>query len=73
MNIYKEQWNGLWTLEWNEVQKKFHIEQADTRFLSSLNDFLNKQVSEWYTLGVFNSYKDAASFADSLRKARTDI
>ena len=66
MNVYEKNWNGLWTLEWNEVQGKFHVETADTRFAKSTQDFLDGKVSEWYMLGVFNSYKEASEYTTNL-------
>ena len=65
-NIYEKNWKGLWTLEWNEVQQKFHIETADTRFSGNVDSFLKGDVSEWYTLGIFNSYKEASDSAENL-------
>jgi hypothetical protein len=73
MNIYEKNWKGLWTLEWNEVQKKFHIESADLRFATSVDDFLDGKVSEWYMLGIFNSYSDAVDFSESLITIRSNI
>jgi len=73
MNIYEKKWKGLWTLEWNEVQEKFHIESADTRFSISVDDFLSGKVSEWYMLGIFNSYKEALEFSESLITIRSNI
>jgi len=73
MNIYETNWSGLWTLEWNEVQEKFHIESADTRFSISVDDFLIGKVSEWYMLGIFNSYSDAVEFSESLITIRSNI
>jgi hypothetical protein len=73
MNIYERNWKGLWTLEWNEVQQKFHIESADIRFSSTIDDFLNCKVSEWYMVGIFNSYKEAVEFSTTLLEIRSNI
>lgn len=37
----KNDWTGLWIVEWNETQGAFHIEGADTRFKDSINSYLN--------------------------------
>ena len=68
--MYENNWKGLWTLEWNETQEKFHIESADTRFEMNMDDFLNSESSEWYTLGVFNSYDEAQNYKDFLLKKK---
>ncbi|HEX3625155.1 MAG TPA: hypothetical protein VH280_07005 [Verrucomicrobiae bacterium] len=64
-------WNGLWLVEWNEEQKSFHIECAQTRFTDSLQAFALKQNSgAWIALGIFNSRNEAQLCVDLLRAKR---
>ena len=62
----KPNWTGLWTLEWNEKQGKFHIECADTRFKDNIYEFIIKKDNSWSCLGVFNSYTEADKYAETI-------
>lgn len=66
MNKYEDKYKGMWTVEWNQNQEKFHIETADTRFRENTEDYLKDKPSEWCMLGVFNSYKEASEFSGNL-------
>ena len=67
----KYSWNGLWLVEWNEAQEKFHIESAQSRFCNSIAAFKEKQKSSaWISLGIFNSREEAQAFVDLLRDQR---
>jgi len=63
-------WSGLWTLEWNEKQEKFHIESANDRFHLNKLEFIDGTLNHWSMLGVFNSFKEAENYADMLRYSR---
>ena len=64
-------WNGLWLVEWNEDQKQFHIESAQSRFSDSIAAFHEKRnLGAWNSLGIFNSYQEAQAFVDLLRARR---
>lgn len=64
-------WNGLWLVEWNEAQEKFHIECAQTRFVDSIGAFNEKRkLGAWNSLGIFNSREEAQAFVDLLRDQR---
>ncbi len=61
-NQYDEKWNGLWTLEYNQDQKKFHTQEANTRFQINAENFIQDLSETWSILGVFNSYKECESY-----------
>jgi|HubBroStandDraft_5_1064220.scaffolds.fasta_scaffold455706_2 hypothetical protein len=64
-------WNGLWLVEWNENQKVFHIESAQSRFTDSIAAFNEKHNrGTWISLGIFNSREEAQAFVDLLRAQR---
>ena len=64
-------WNGLWLVEWNEDQKAFHIESAQSRFIDSIAAFSEKRkFGAWISLGIFNSREEAQTFVDLLRAKR---
>jgi hypothetical protein len=72
------QWGGLWTLEYNQLQDKFHIETADTKFQASMEDFVNNEFKDnmsklfWYTLGIFNSYEECENYKDWIVNVKKD-
>ena len=64
-------WSGLWIVEWNEVQRQFHVEQADTRLIDNIGAFLEgRSRGEWVTIAVFNSQQECFAFTDYLRRSR---
>ena len=70
-NLADYTWNGLWLVEWNEDQEKFHVEPAQSRFADSIAAFNEKRKSgAWVALGIFNSNKEAEAFVDLLRAQR---
>ena len=70
----KPNWTGLWSLEWNEKQGKFHIEFADTRFADNTDEFLNKIDNRgWNMLGIFNSYTEADKYAEEITLERKSM
>lgn len=64
MNNYKNTWEKLWTLEYNNTQEKFHIDNADINFKNNTQAFLNSEYTEWTNLGVFNSFEEAQKYKD---------
>jgi hypothetical protein len=71
--INETKWNDMWTLEWNEKQKKFHIDFANNRFNNNTNEFISKSDNAWSCLGVFNYYKEAEQYASLQEKKRYEL
>ena len=65
-NQYEEKWRGLWTLEYNQGQKKFHIQEADTRFQINAENFIQDLGESWSILGVFNSYEECERYKEEI-------
>ena len=62
---YSKNWTGLWTVEWSEEQGFFHTQEADTRLLENIHNFLTKRQNQYNIIGIFNTYNEAKEFIQS--------
>jgi hypothetical protein len=70
MKQYSENWRGLWTVEWSEEQGCFHTQEADTRLLENIHNFLTKRQNQYHIIGILNSYNEAKAFIQDMVEAR---
>ena len=72
-NIQTTDWDEMWTLEWNEKQKMFHIENANDRFHLNQLDYIDSDnKNHWSMLGVFNSRERAEACRNDITILRTE-
>jgi hypothetical protein len=67
---YSKNWTGLWTVEWSEEQGFFHTQEADTRLLENIHNFLTKRQNKYNIIGIFNTYNEAKDFIQDMVDAR---
>lgn len=60
---------GLWSVEWSDLQKCFHIDEVEIGPHSSAGRLLRlNSAGDWTLLAVCPSHADAHFFLDSIEK-----
>jgi hypothetical protein len=64
INPFETKWRGLWSLEYNQNQDRFHIQEADISFQSNMQSYVSQEMDSWVTMGVFNSFNECQEYND---------
>lgn len=62
----KTKWQNLWTLECNQEQNKFHIQEASGAFQTNYENFIQDLKENWSILGVFDSYEECEKYKEDI-------
>ena len=69
--MFTEQYKGLWVVEWSEIQKCFHIQEAETRIKENIIGCIEERSrGGWITVGIFNSFKEGMNLIEVLAKRK---
>ncbi len=60
--------NGIHVVEWSPSQQCFHVELSSEMSACNMRVFSSQTVTDYLTLGLFDSYEKASEFIESVRQ-----
>jgi len=66
----KKNWKNIWTLEYNQEQDTFHIQEASGAFQNNYENFIQDLNGKWSILGVFDSYAECQKYKENISEKK---